>query len=752
MADHDFRSLNDKDFEALCADLLGEHLGVRFERFKAGKDRGVDGRYFSPSRGEVILQSKHWPKSTAKDLVRSLKREEAVKVTALKPERYILAVSLELSRQDKASIEGAFHPFLQQEDIYGLEDINDLLDRYPSVERRHHKLWIRSSGVLAHLMNRGVIDRSLFAIEQMKARADRYVVTQAHKQAVDQLDRLGIVIVTGEPGVGKTMLAEQVCLSLVAEGFAFIQIHNDIHEGESVFAPEEKQVFYFDDFLGRNYLEAVNRNEGAAVTQFMSRVAADKTKRLVITSRSGILSQGRLLMDLLGTSRIKKNDYELRVTDIATLDRGRILYQHIWQGRLAPALIEEIYRDRRYRNIVSHKSFNPRLIEFITDPSNLEQVEAHNYWSFISESLDNPAEVWAHAFDMQLDDFSRSIVFLVVVNGRSIAESALRDAYRRFVALPGRGHMSGRQDFGLALRILVGSMLNRSVSENDSSIDLFNPSVGDFVIDRLKDDGVQISDCLVALRSMSSLLAIRAMVRNRLISALHVKNALASAMGVELAAGALTDRGQYLCTLFSVTSSCCPELLSEKKESFVNALRLIERDGRAGLTVDRMTYLAWGMEVEAISPRFVVDLLVENISEIVSDSELEAASGLLAECEGHGGDCSDGWSALTGQLTALIYDDFDSFITLSEIIAEHGPGDYGAVKEAVSAKVSEKFADLGVPFNMQDIEAAIEGLDVRHEVDRYFEYERESDFESYVSSRQQHHDGFDELDDLFDRG
>ncbi len=42
MSSHDFKGLHDKEFEALCADLLGVSMSVRFERFKPGPDQGVD--------------------------------------------------------------------------------------------------------------------------------------------------------------------------------------------------------------------------------------------------------------------------------------------------------------------------------------------------------------------------------------------------------------------------------------------------------------------------------------------------------------------------------------------------------------------------------------------------------------------------------------------------------------------------------------------------------------------------------------
>ena len=49
MSDYDFSTLNDKEFEVLCADVLSTVHGHRFERFKPGKDAGVDGRYFTRS-------------------------------------------------------------------------------------------------------------------------------------------------------------------------------------------------------------------------------------------------------------------------------------------------------------------------------------------------------------------------------------------------------------------------------------------------------------------------------------------------------------------------------------------------------------------------------------------------------------------------------------------------------------------------------------------------------------------------------
>lgn len=57
---YDFSQLNDKEFEILAVDLLGVYIDKRIERFKPGKDGGVDGRFFSVDNKEIIIQCKHY--------------------------------------------------------------------------------------------------------------------------------------------------------------------------------------------------------------------------------------------------------------------------------------------------------------------------------------------------------------------------------------------------------------------------------------------------------------------------------------------------------------------------------------------------------------------------------------------------------------------------------------------------------------------------------------------------------------------
>ena len=61
----------------------------------------------------------------------------------------------------------------------------------------------------------------------------------------------------------------------------------------------KKQIFYFDDFLGSNFLSIFQSKEDSHIINFMRRVARDKNKRFILTTRTNILSQGKKLSEKL---------------------------------------------------------------------------------------------------------------------------------------------------------------------------------------------------------------------------------------------------------------------------------------------------------------------------------------------------------------------------------------------------------------------------------------------------------------------
>jgi hypothetical protein len=517
---YDFSQLNDKEFEELTVDLLAELYDVRIERFKSGKDGGIDGRFFINTKDEAIIQCKHYIKTSYKGMINKLKKEEVEKVHKLKPKKYIFVTPHPLSPVNKYEIQKIFSPYITcQNDIFGMEDLNDLIKNQPKIELRYFKLWISSSEVLNRFLNNAVIGRSRHEIERIGRSAKKFVQTSSYTDAIEKLNAKKILIITGEPGIGKTTLAENVCLSFALKGYELIDVQESIKDAEDVYVDGRKQIFYFDDFLGSNYFEAIENKKDSSVVKFIDRVKHDNTKLFILTSRTTILNSGVYYSAVFSNVNIRKDEYLLSVDSIRLIDKAKILYNHIWFGDLGDEYVDEIYKNKRYKDVIDHRNFNPRLIEFITDASRVDNITSDKYWSYIEKTLNNPKDIWEDCFKNQNNGFVRGLVNLVVFNGGDIEEGELRKGFYRIVDvenIPSNSHVDN--DFNFVIKMAVKSFLKRVVSSGVVTYKLFNPSIADFIIGEYCNDLAKLSGVYRSILTLDSIYHLESMKKDNVIS------------------------------------------------------------------------------------------------------------------------------------------------------------------------------------------------------------------------------------------
>ena len=111
MSNYDFRNLLSAfEFECFSRDLINAHEGLDLMSFAEGRDGGIDLRYTNDKGKSVIVQAKRYKEYN--ELKQTLKKE-VEKVKQLKPQRYMLTTSVDLTDANKQEIMGMFAPYIR---------------------------------------------------------------------------------------------------------------------------------------------------------------------------------------------------------------------------------------------------------------------------------------------------------------------------------------------------------------------------------------------------------------------------------------------------------------------------------------------------------------------------------------------------------------------------------------------------------------------------------------------------------------
>lgn len=512
MSDYDFyRIFEPLEFQDFARDMVQVKTGLLFESFAEGRDLGIDGRCVLQDGRTVIFQAKRLKNSNGKLLARMKEEREKLERLAqygIRTDRYILAIADDLLPEKKSAVIQLFDPYiLNPGDLITARDLNNWLSgldsEYRAVEEKYFKLWIQNTKTLQRILfetvNSRLAEQSRIRLADAVEKAQLFVETEVYEKALDQLKRSRVLILSGEPGAGKTTLANQAALYFCAryefESCFYASGVEDLYTARSL---PGKKVIVFDDFWGSNGFDRFgNGLDVKALAAFIEDVRRSRDCILILTTREYILEQG--LKQNEDFRRIVETEgLECRIEQYSRTDRLRIYFGHLRNSALTWGQVNALLKAGR--QVILSSNYNPRIIELYTKtirPEDAPQLCVEKFFQY----LECPVDFWEKIY-ADLSQEARAVMLILAVMPLPVELKLLRDCYHQVMK---------DQDKELEWKEFsdVAAELEKTVIRTDLynrvnpliTVTWQNPSVKDFILGYVRANlkqysGILLNSCL----------------------------------------------------------------------------------------------------------------------------------------------------------------------------------------------------------------------------------------------------------------
>jgi len=179
--------------------------------------------------------------------------------------------------------------------------------------------------------------------------------------------------------------------------------------------------------------------------------------------------------------------YEIEISHYNDYEKAKILYNHLYFNDIPIEFIYEIFTDKRYKRVIKHRNYNPRLIEFFTLLHNINHLKPDEYFDFILYHLENPGEIWESAITNQLSEEEKFLLFTLLTLGRNVEKEILEIAFGERIGNEVMKYGFSRRIniFNISFKnLLSGYITNSYYSQlgTRSHVNYINPSLRDYLI------------------------------------------------------------------------------------------------------------------------------------------------------------------------------------------------------------------------------------------------------------------------------
>ncbi|KFC38227.1 hypothetical protein FF18_15855 [Elizabethkingia anophelis] len=501
MIDFDFHNLLfPTEFEKLCRDVVDiRDSPIKFTTYRRGRDGGIDFKSTN-TQTKIIGQCKLYNPSNYNSFFANLKNE-IKKCKRQKPSRYILCTNTKLSPSQAQEIYDLFEGYIiNEEDIVDGEKLNKYLGNkeYQHLLKVYSKLLVPNlqlvEQALDEIINRKYYNKTASFLREIQKEHKLHHNTQMLKHCIDVLEKNKIIILTGNPGVGKTTTAKMIVNYFINQKVKNVLFLTDTDFIEIEGLYQNNQIIVVDDFWGQNFRP--EHKDGSRLRNF-NRIINDfkesENRYLVLTSREYIIQ------DVLNhaeheTQKILNTDrFIVNLDGFSNEDKARIFLNHLLYYDFEKAFFNKLEYSDILENIIEHSNYSPRHIEyFIKQFLYFDDKSSYNFYALFLKYLDKPTEYWNKNFE-KLNGTSKLILLIILISSDPME---LLDLEKSFNTTQEETRLSLNENieplaFNKELRILEDFYLVSEKEEYTNRVFLRfqSPGIKDFLLEYLRTNG-----------------------------------------------------------------------------------------------------------------------------------------------------------------------------------------------------------------------------------------------------------------------
>ncbi|MBK7700504.1 MAG: AAA family ATPase [Saprospiraceae bacterium] len=438
MNNFDFHNLlAPTEFETFCTHVLEiRENPIKFTTYRRGRDGGIDIKSTN-TQEKIIGQCKLYIPQNERGLINNLKKE-LLKCKRLKLDRYIICVNINLSVSLSKEILELFKGYKRcEEDIIDGQKLNKYLEQpaYEYLFKIYSKLLVPNLKAVEIALEK-VINRKFYNISRtflldLIDKHKLYHNTEQLQHLIQKLEEDKVIILSGNPGVGKTTTAKMIANYFInrKKSEVFYLGENDYAETTSVL--ENNRLIIVDDFWGQNFSPKIKDNS-TYEREFVSLINNFKSfdnSYLILISREYILKDILKNAELETEHIVRDNKYIIQLKDYSKEDKVKIFLNHLIFYDFELAYLESLSYSDEFEHILNHKNYSPRILEIFIKRYKIEVYQSsYDFYDKLHKYLDNPIEYWTQAFK-KLSPNAQLILLVLLITSDPMNSEDLRNSF-----------------------------------------------------------------------------------------------------------------------------------------------------------------------------------------------------------------------------------------------------------------------------------------------------------------------------------